>query len=452
MNCFQTFKRHIRPSKKHIATAQDCTAARIRPIDHRFPNVTFIRNVGLETCAIRDNKTGKLAINLLTSMPMATLPLMTRKKWRGNCLPLWMRSNGLRRKNLVNSLRIGSLFSGYGGIDVAVQVVFPAARPAWFVERDAAPAAILAHHWPDTPNFGDITAIDWGTVPPVDILTGGYPCQPFSHAGRRKGEADERHLWPYVREAIRHLRPRYVFLENVAGHRSLGFDRVLGDMAKDGLHAWWTSLRASDIGAPHHRERLFILAAFPDSESLRRDHGQAPHAGPPDREIHAPHHDRDLATDPEGGGPSGHDGVGGGAQARGERQRLASGNRGGEAAAHAHGVGFTAGGQCDRQGAEHPIFDGGERVFSRFDWGDYEPAIQRWEALTRPAPNPVEMNRNARPRLSAAFSEWMMGLPLGHVTGVPGLSRTAQLKAIGNGVCPQQAAVALQQLLAMKGG
>ena len=234
----------------------------------------------------------------------------------------------------MNSLRIGSLFSGYGGIDVAVQVVFPAARPAWFVERDAAPAAILAHHWPDTPNFGDITAIDWGTVPPVDILTGGYPCQPFSHAGRRKGEADERHLWPYVREAIRHLRPRYVFLENVAGHRSLGFDQVLGDMAKDGLHAWWTSLRASDIGAPHHRERLFILAAFPDSESLRRDHGQAPHAGP---------------------------------------------------------------------------------------------------------------------RLSAAFSEWMMGLPLGHVTGVPGLSRTAQLKAIGNGVCPQQAAVALQQLLAMKG-
>ena len=196
----------------------------------------------------------------------------------------------------MNSLRIGSLFSGYGGIDVAVQVVFPAARPAWFVERDAAPAAILAHHWPDTPNFGDITAIDWSAVPPVDILTGGYPCQPFSHAGRRKGEADERHLWPYVREAIRHLRPRYIFLENVAGHRSLGFDQVLGDMAKDGLHAWWTSLRASDIGAPHHRERLFILAAFPDSESLRRDHGQATHAGPPDREIHAPHYVTLLPT------------------------------------------------------------------------------------------------------------------------------------------------------------
>ena len=88
MNCFQSFKRHISQSKKHIATVQDCTAARISPIDHRFPNVTFIRNVGLETCVICDNKTGKLAINLLTSMLMATLPLMTRKKWRGNCLPL----------------------------------------------------------------------------------------------------------------------------------------------------------------------------------------------------------------------------------------------------------------------------------------------------------------------------------------------------------------------------
>ena len=71
--------------------------------------------------------------------------------------------------------------------------------------------------------------------------------------------------------------------------------------------------------------------------------------------------------------------------------------------------------------------------------------------MTRPAPHPVEMNRNNRPRLAAVFSEWMMGLPAGHVTGVPGLSRTAQLKAIGNGVCPQQAAVALHQLLDMKG-
>lgn len=348
-------------------------------------------------------------------------------------------------------MKIGSLFSGYGGLDMAAQAVFPNAHPAWFVEYDQAPASILKHHWPEVPNYGDITTIDWGTIPQVDILTGGYPCQPFSHAGTRKGEHDERHLWPHVREAIRHLRPRYIFLENVAGHRSLGFDRVLGDMAEDGLHAWWASIRASDIGAPHHRERLFILAAFPDSESLRRDHGQAPHAWPPDREIHAPHHDRDAATNPEGGGLPSHNGIGWGTQARGERQRLASGNRGSEDASHTNGIGFTAGGQRDGQGAEHAAVDGGDGVFSRFDWGEYGPAIRRWESVTRPAPRPVEMNRNGRPRLAAVFSEWMMGLPSGHVTGVPGLSRTSQLKAIGNGVCPQQAAVALHQLLDMKG-
>ena len=171
------------------------------------------------------------------------------------------------------------------------------ARPAWFVEYDAAPSKILAHHWPDVPNHGDVTAVDWSTMPPVDILTGGYPCQPFSAAGRRKGTNDDRHLWPHVREAIRHLRPRLTILENVAGHRSLGFDRVLGDMAEDGLHVRWASLRASDIGAPHHRERLFILAAPAYTEGSRRDHGKASHVGTANREIDAPRNHRHAAAD-----------------------------------------------------------------------------------------------------------------------------------------------------------
>ncbi|WP_141695370.1 DNA cytosine methyltransferase, partial [Klebsiella pneumoniae] len=94
----------------------------------------------------------------------------------------------------------------------------------------------------------------------------GSPCQPFSHAGQRKGTNDERHIWPYVREAIRRVRPRYTVLENVAGHRSLGFDRVLGDLAEDGLHVRWTSIRASDIGAPHQRERVFLFVTDPAGE------------------------------------------------------------------------------------------------------------------------------------------------------------------------------------------
>ena len=81
------------------------------------------------------------------------------------------------------------------------------------------------------------------------------------------------------------------------------------------------------------------------------------------------------------------------------------------------------------------------------DWGPYAEAVQRWERLTRPAPAPTEPNTKGKPRLNAAFAEWMMGLPEGHVTQVPGISRANQLKAIGNGVCPQQAAAALTNLL-----
>ncbi|QRZ05918.1 DNA cytosine methyltransferase [Mycolicibacterium austroafricanum] len=97
---------------------------------------------------------------------------------------------------------------------------------------------MLGHRYPGVPNFRDLARIDWAALKPgdmlepVDILCGGYPCQPFSHAGKRKGTTDERHIWPHIREAIRRIRPRYTFLENVAGHRSLGFDRVLGDLAE----------------------------------------------------------------------------------------------------------------------------------------------------------------------------------------------------------------------------
>ena len=161
--------------------------------------------------------------------------------------------------------RIGSLFSGYGGLDLGVQAVL-GGSVAWHVEYDEAPSRILAHHWPEVPNYGDVTSVDWATVSPIDILTGGYPCQPFSSAGHRKGTNDERHLWPHVCEAIRHLRPRLAFMENVAGHRSLGFDSVLGDLAAIGYDAFWTSLRASDVDAVHGRERVFI-AAYPAGTS-----------------------------------------------------------------------------------------------------------------------------------------------------------------------------------------
>lgn len=116
------------------------------------------------------------------------------------------------------TLTTGSIFSGYAGLDMAVNAHF-GSETAWFVEKDAAPARILAHHWPDVPNHGDITAIDWAQVEPVDILTGGFPCQDVSAAGRRAGlmHGTRTGLFHNVIEAIDTLRPGHVVLENVTG-------------------------------------------------------------------------------------------------------------------------------------------------------------------------------------------------------------------------------------------
>ena len=152
-------------------------------------------------------------------------------------------------------MKVGSLFTGYGGLDLAV-----GGDMSWYSEIDSAACTILKSHYSDVVNIGDITEVDWSAVEPVDVLTGGYPCQPFSTAGKRKGESDERHLWPYVREAIRALEPRVVVLENVRGHLTLGFSTVLGEVADLGYSARWGVVRASDAGAPHQRARLFIVA------------------------------------------------------------------------------------------------------------------------------------------------------------------------------------------------
>lgn len=127
-------------------------------------------------------------------------------------------------------------------------------------DNDPGAARILAHHHPDVPNLGDITAVDWHDVEPVDVYIGGYPCQPFSSAGKRKGTADARHIWPHIARALGVLRPRLAVFENVAGHLSLGFDTVLGDLAALGFDAEWRTLRASDLGAAHQRKRLFFYA------------------------------------------------------------------------------------------------------------------------------------------------------------------------------------------------
>ncbi len=156
------------------------------------------------------------------------------------------------------SLTVGSLFSGIGGLDLGLERAGMTVR--WQSEIDAYACRVLAKHWPDVPNLGDITTIDWSAVERVDLICGGYPCQPFSLAGARAGAEDPRHLWPHFADALRHLRPRYALLENVPGHLSLGFGRVLGDLAELGYDAEWQCVPAAAVGAPHLRWRVFVVA------------------------------------------------------------------------------------------------------------------------------------------------------------------------------------------------
>lgn len=155
-------------------------------------------------------------------------------------------------------LTFGSLFSGIGGLDLGLERAGMTCR--WQSEIDPYASRVLKKHWPDTPNLGDINDINWKTVPAVDLICGGYPCQPFSTAGLRNGTDDPRHLWPKFADAIRVLRPRYALLENVAGHLTLGFGNVLADLAACGYDTQWDCIPAATVGAPHRRDRLFVIA------------------------------------------------------------------------------------------------------------------------------------------------------------------------------------------------
>ncbi|MGW4492338.1 DNA cytosine methyltransferase [Streptomyces sp. NPDC004376] len=300
-------------------------------------------------------------------------------------------------------------------------------------------------------------------------------------AGRRAGlNAQTRSgLWLHVARAVEALRPCLVVIENVRGLltspagspgdvepcpwclgdtpgqpplRALG--AVLGSLADLGYDAKWIVLRASDVGAPHRRERTF-LAAWPaghpvqDADEQHRQERRLPASGQTEERGSRPEpgrRDRVAAADAEGVGryqglaepaarQRGHDP----AQCRGV------------AAAHTEDQPHRHPGTPSRPGTTASLVHGGPAAVdggiaggrgAERRWGPYAAAISRWERLTRPAPEPTD----AAGRLRADFVEWMQGLDAGWVTATPGLGRPAQLTALGNGVVPQQATQALQLL------
>ena len=156
-------------------------------------------------------------------------------------------------------MKVGSLFSGIGGFDLAAE--WMGWETIWFSEIDPFACNVLAHHWPTVPNLGDITAIDFTTVPRPDILVGGFPCQDISHAGKKEGITGSRsRLWKEYARAIRQLRPDYVVVENVAALVNRGLDVVLGDLAEIGYDAEWSVYSAADMGAPQIRSRFWLMA------------------------------------------------------------------------------------------------------------------------------------------------------------------------------------------------
>ena len=164
------------------------------------------------------------------------------------------------------TLKLASLCSGYGGLDLAVESHFrnkgEEVETVWFAENDKKCSQVLAHHWGDVPNYGDVTAIDWNSVPLADIICAGFPCQPFSQAGKRLGDKDERAIFEYIADGISTLRPEWVVLENVQGILSLpsGGTSVTGSLASMGYDMRFGIVRASDSGSPHKRARWFCLA------------------------------------------------------------------------------------------------------------------------------------------------------------------------------------------------
>ncbi|QGK70321.1 DNA (cytosine-5-)-methyltransferase [Allosaccharopolyspora coralli] len=266
---------------------------------------------------------------------------------------------------------VGSLCTGYGGLDAGALNALGGGRVAWVADPDRHACVLLEDRLPGVPNLGDIREVDFSTVEPVDVLTAGFPCQDVSAAGKRVGirHGNRSGLWFHVARAVRELRPALVVIENVAAlrWRDGGLHIVLGDLHEAGYDCAWTSLKASDVGAAHRRERIFILGWPRDEEA---------------RTASPPANGEDVVDEP-------------------------------------------------------PV-----------DWGPYEAAIRRWEAVMgRSAPYPVQTGQRGRPVLSSRFVEFLMGLEDGYLSSLD-IRRTAQLRLLGNGVVPQQASHAIRSLLA----
>jgi site-specific DNA-cytosine methylase len=166
---------------------------------------------------------------------------------------------------------IGSLFTGIGGLDLGLERA-GLGPVAWQAEIDPWCREVCDRHWPGIRRYSDVREVD-GEADRVRVVCGGFPCQPVSVAGKRAAQSDARWLWPEVARIVDALRPALVICENVPGLRTAGLRDVLADLARLGFDAEWTHFRAWDIGAPHIRNRFWLVATNPERVVLRDEPG-----------------------------------------------------------------------------------------------------------------------------------------------------------------------------------
>ncbi len=179
----------------------------------------------------------------------------------------------------MNKLRVLDLFSGIGGFSLGLERTGGFETVA-FCEIEPFCQKVLKKHWPEVPVFDDVRELKGSEIGTADVICGGYPCQPFSTAGKRLGKEDDRHLWPEFMRLVAELRPSWVIGENVAGHISMGLDDVLTDLENAGYTARTFVIPACALGAHHRRDRCWTIAQASIVEhAASKRTGRSPQSG-----------------------------------------------------------------------------------------------------------------------------------------------------------------------------
>ncbi len=338
-------------------------------------------------------------------------------------------------------LRTISLCSGYGGLDIGFHRAFPNAHTVLYVENEIPAASILVENikkgrLDDAPIWSDLKTFDAGPWRGrVDAILGGYPCQPFSVAGKRKGTEDPRHLWPYIARIVDTIRPRICVFENVRGHVRLGLSEVLGELRGLGYRVRAGIFSAAEVGAPHRRERVFIFAEMANAESGQRGGRGGREKAKQSYAVNCC--DSTTLADSMRAGLEGHTGPGSGGHEPGWLAQIQDGQA-------ADGCGTLADTVSERRrggGIRH-----GESASAR-DEAETQVAGSCFGWPSRPGEDQHEWEepRTIDGKLNPSWVAQLMGLPADWVE-VSGLTREMKLRALGNGVVPQQAELAIRTL------